>query len=310
MFIAMKQDDAFDRTMQYQIHHLPTSRFGRRFRRHTPIDDPYGEILEPRWRASTSSAHSDHERATAATNVETVECSESSDAETEDPYLPPESVARTSPSGSEGGEDEEDEGPSVRHSEPVSIALQNAVHNWTPPSLNDYQVMLEQIDFDRVLRRGEVASADRRSRRQAMQSRSDLQAQENEAVASNVAARGRGSSSPANFSSSTSTAEHLTPVVRFSMKPRVHHDERDPDESEDAKESSDDEIEAEHDGIKSVRHCTTASSKMTIRFDPPLSGKYILLKLWSPRALGNIDIERISAYGYAGVRFFPRVETR
>ncbi|KAE8388345.1 hypothetical protein BDV23DRAFT_159169 [Aspergillus alliaceus] len=46
-------------------------------------------------------------------------------------------------------------------------------------------------------------------------------------------------------------------------------------------------------------------SMVSIKFDPPPSGRYILIKLWSPQNGGNIDIQSIIAHGYAGPRFFP-----
>ncbi|CAD6447585.1 aefc5370-d2b2-4b30-a28e-85fc374f8741 [Sclerotinia trifoliorum] len=51
-------------------------------------------------------------------------------------------------------------------------------------------------------------------------------------------------------------------------------------------------------------------SKCTIKFSTPISGKYILLKLWSPdgRSDGNIDIQSVVAKGFAGPRFFPKVD--
>lgn len=53
-------------------------------------------------------------------------------------------------------------------------------------------------------------------------------------------------------------------------------------------------------------------SRCTIRFDPPISGRFILLKMWNPRrgAHANIDIRAIIAKGFAGPRFFPSVELR
>ncbi len=53
-------------------------------------------------------------------------------------------------------------------------------------------------------------------------------------------------------------------------------------------------------------------SKCTIRFDPPISGRFILLKMWNPRSGShpNIDIQAIVAKGFAGPRFFPSVELR
>lgn len=51
-------------------------------------------------------------------------------------------------------------------------------------------------------------------------------------------------------------------------------------------------------------------SKCTIKFSTPISGKYILLKLWSPdgRSNGNIDIQSVVAKGFAGPRYFPKVD--
>ncbi|KAK4192081.1 hypothetical protein QBC35DRAFT_262987 [Podospora australis] len=55
-------------------------------------------------------------------------------------------------------------------------------------------------------------------------------------------------------------------------------------------------------------------NKCTIRFDPPVSGRFILLKMWSPThndptdRSDNIDIEKVTARGFAGPRYFPDVE--
>jgi len=48
--------------------------------------------------------------------------------------------------------------------------------------------------------------------------------------------------------------------------------------------------------------------KCTIRFDPPVSGRFILLKMWRKDLDKNIDIRAIIAVGYAGPRQFPAVE--
>jgi hypothetical protein len=50
-------------------------------------------------------------------------------------------------------------------------------------------------------------------------------------------------------------------------------------------------------------------SKTTIKFDPPVSGRFILLKLWSPHPslTENIDIQTIICKGFAGPRFFPAI---
>ncbi|PHH85415.1 hypothetical protein CDD83_437 [Cordyceps sp. RAO-2017] len=51
-------------------------------------------------------------------------------------------------------------------------------------------------------------------------------------------------------------------------------------------------------------------SKCTIRFDPPVSGRFILLKMWSSHhdPSSNIDIQSVIARGFAGPRYFPSVE--
>ncbi|KAK3179389.1 hypothetical protein K4F52_009134 [Lecanicillium sp. MT-2017a] len=51
-------------------------------------------------------------------------------------------------------------------------------------------------------------------------------------------------------------------------------------------------------------------SKCTIRFDPPVSGRFILLKMWSSQhdPGSNIDIQSVMARGFAGPRYFPSVE--
>ncbi|KAL4980246.1 hypothetical protein BDW66DRAFT_125960 [Aspergillus desertorum] len=51
-------------------------------------------------------------------------------------------------------------------------------------------------------------------------------------------------------------------------------------------------------------------SSVSLKFDPPPSGRYILIKLWSPYHAGNIDIQSVTAHGFAGPRFFPAAGPR
>ncbi len=48
-------------------------------------------------------------------------------------------------------------------------------------------------------------------------------------------------------------------------------------------------------------------NKCTIRFDPPVSGRFILLKMWSPHhdPSANIDIQGVIAKGFAGPQYYP-----
>jgi hypothetical protein len=51
-------------------------------------------------------------------------------------------------------------------------------------------------------------------------------------------------------------------------------------------------------------------NKITIKFEPAISGRNVLLKLWSPKDSedGNIDIETVQFYGYSGPRFFQATQ--
>lgn len=51
-------------------------------------------------------------------------------------------------------------------------------------------------------------------------------------------------------------------------------------------------------------------NKCTIRFDPPVTGRYLLLKMWSPHQdpQKNIDIQAVIAKGFAGPRYAPSVD--
>jgi hypothetical protein len=57
-------------------------------------------------------------------------------------------------------------------------------------------------------------------------------------------------------------------------------------------------------------HIERPKNKCTIRFDPPVSGRFLLLKMWCPHyeKRGNIDIQGVTAKGFAGPRFVPAVE--
>ncbi|KAL1302585.1 hypothetical protein AAFC00_002963 [Neodothiora populina] len=65
------------------------------------------------------------------------------------------------------------------------------------------------------------------------------------------------------------------------------------------------------DGVTCARfHIKDGKHKVAIRFDPPVSGTHILLKLQTPYVGKNIDIQTVLASGYAGPRFFPAIELR
>lgn len=55
-------------------------------------------------------------------------------------------------------------------------------------------------------------------------------------------------------------------------------------------------------------HIQRCKYKVAIKFDPPVSGRFILLKLWANQ--GNVDVQSVIAKGFGGTRFFPAVEYR
>lgn len=55
-------------------------------------------------------------------------------------------------------------------------------------------------------------------------------------------------------------------------------------------------------------HIRRDKYKVAIKFDPPVSGRFVLLKLWSNRS--NVDVQSVIAKGFGGSRFFPAVELR
>ncbi len=59
-------------------------------------------------------------------------------------------------------------------------------------------------------------------------------------------------------------------------------------------------------------HIEKKKRKCTIRFDPPVFGRFILLKMWSPQhdPGSNIDIQSVLTRGFAGSRFYPAVTMR
>lgn len=50
--------------------------------------------------------------------------------------------------------------------------------------------------------------------------------------------------------------------------------------------------------------------QVCITFDPALSARYLLLKLWSTRPDENIDIQSVEVKGWAGPRWFPAEQMR
>lgn len=55
-------------------------------------------------------------------------------------------------------------------------------------------------------------------------------------------------------------------------------------------------------------HIKRGKHKVAIRFDPQVSGCFILLKVWANKS--NVDVQSVIAKGYGGPRFFPARDFR
>lgn len=66
----------------------------------------------------------------------------------------------------------------------------------------------------------------------------------------------------------------------------------------------DDRVTCAHFGIQEGKH------KVAIKFEPAVSGRYVLVKLWAHgayvRGAGNVDVQSVIAKGFGGPRYFPR----
>lgn len=80
------------------------------------------------------------------------------------------------------------------------------------------------------------------------------------------------------------------------------HDEPFPTGVGVEKDMKDDRVTCVRFRIRTTKH------KVAIKFDPPVSGRFILLKMWAGRS--NVDVQSVIAKGYGSLRFFPAKEFR
>ena len=75
-------------------------------------------------------------------------------------------------------------------------------------------------------------------------------------------------------------------------------------------EPKDPNVTCAHFSIKPGKH------KVALHFDPGISGRFILVKVWAEMGVvgggraRNVDVQSIIAKGYGGCRFFPAREVR
>ncbi|KAL7918950.1 hypothetical protein ACQKWADRAFT_316085 [Trichoderma austrokoningii] len=123
------------------------------------------------------------------------------------------------------------------------------------------------------------------------------------------------------------------PLLHHSRRHNIIHrsrgrdDDHDHDQDQDLfsaslSEAMDAHANATHEAVRAVGgtllspharfYIEKKKSKCTIKFEPPVSGRYILLKMWSSShdPGSNIDVQSVIIQGFAGPRYFPSVELR
>ncbi|OAX80148.1 hypothetical protein ACJ72_05523 [Emergomyces africanus] len=273
IFVSMTSDELLARTAQYQIVYTPSVARPRR-RRH-----PRGHFSQ-RYFASTRSPLQSPERATRAGPV--------SWSDSENELAPPPSF---------------DTRPPVYRSSSSDFRITTHFDDKSDDEINDEdpedtssstdidRMRMEQMeseihcpDFDTDSdETSDWADAVREQRRLRLRMRQAINA-----VEATVTGRGRRRLVPSLIEPSSSLRNRNT--VTDGGEPTA----------------SDPEVMKPHARFFIEKE----KSMVSIKFDPPVSGRFILIKLWSPFSGGNIDIQSVVAHGFAGPRFFPSMEFR
>lgn len=185
VFVAMRKDDTFDRTTQYQIHHYPTSRFGPKATKTSGATREIISQVTPMLRriVNRTTSTSDHVPERLSNRPHNTDCdlySDSSDISDADDHQ-----SRTMSPTSASSDSEQDIPFHERLAEfqhgLMLLERVNRDHNrrrirnesrsdMPPPTRTDVDNILAQHDFDEVLRRGHTATQDRRRRRAIIRS--------------------------------------------------------------------------------------------------------------------------------------------
>jgi hypothetical protein len=275
VFIAMEQDDILARTAQYQIQYLASRshRRGTVIFRHEEDGTGVTRIQSRPLRAYSYGADDDDD--------------DDDDEDSRTAQIPPEFTAFSPPFNviTECSEDESDE-DHVGRPRPPRRRTPNRIG--ALPFESDSDDDSVEISFTAPHRRW-PAGTEEDMRDTAVVARRSYRSYSNRAPASIIrtggGSRGVGATSgmtleEAQEASQIATQEAVRAVGGGLMAPLAH-------------------FFIEKD-----------KNKCTIRFDPPVTGRFILLKMWSPHQdpQKNIDIQAVVAKGFAGPRFCPAVE--
>lgn len=304
VFIAMDQDDALNRTAQYQIQYAPSASRDRV----TFNTDPRSRFnREPQ--QTISVVHNRDGTSTSRTGRSYI-YSSSNENEIRMPQMPhefmvsqPDFNIATEFSDEEDGANANSEPPGPVAIIPVSILRRTPNRIGTLPFENEENDESDSDIDDEPTQFGSEDALAQQNRRRA-------------------AATGR------HPAANTSTTNLLN--VNFDLTSGLsgtagtgsnHAIMTNPHAAPSLTEAWDAHASATQDAIRAVGggtllapharfHIEKKKSKCTIRFDPPVSGRFILLKMWSSHhdPGSNIDIQSVLAKGYAGPRYFPAVD--
>lgn len=190
-------------------------------------------------------------------------------------------------------------GTNARHgsaSQARNSGLQYVVSNDTRPILSHFNVSIdcENHSDDDEEESSEATLADRHHR-DRIPSQYSSEEMDDPDIATYVLGTGTGRrrrQAPGNRRQRRRTAPRMIGIDELSGA----------EESGSAKEGTD--ILVPHAAIFIEKE----KSMVSVKFEPMVSGRYILLKLWSPAEDQNIDIQSIIAHGFAGPRYFPASE--
>jgi len=292
VFVSMHNDDAFKQTAQYQIYYFPTCRFASCF---TSTTAPHISTINGHGIGGGSGGHRGRGHWSGQSYAwptmrprDPHECDLSSDDEGEleapgaspRPYyvISQPSTSHSSPSPS----DSDDMPPDISRTRPVRSPNQDDI--------------LAEFDFDELLRQDAVASADRRARAAAapqpiLRDSDFLSLEPDFGTETSQIPHASASAHPTTANANNSLSSNInTTSDNGGSRPNI-------------------DLLTPQAGFSMQKDGKTPS-KTTITFSPPVSGKFILLKMWNARHGGNIDLQSIVAHGYAGPRFFPSIEPR
>lgn len=272
MFVAMDNDVRFEKTIQYEIHYLPTSRFAQHF------PSMASELAFSGVEYAGSGKRTCHPNVLKLPSIHDMSSFY---------YMEPYPETSRSTFGSPGPDTNLREEALVdTHREMASLGstVQNTIRRTAAINRRGpFDDLIRQHDASETFRQWRDSGEEVSDRQNILEFQANPNLDSSSRVSSVIDSPGSSVARPSPNTPTTASTEntatsfvsatdYLVPKARFSMHP--------------------------------------GNDTMEIKFNPPVSCKYILLKLWSPRHDGNIDVRSIVAYGFAGVRWFPAVEMR